>query len=124
MQCALRALLAALVLFGVAACGFEQPVAEADKALFLRVADLAPVGVRYRNSEAHEKFSKTKHLSGVYELSYQFQTLARQLALDEIVVNTWADEPAARRRSYELLAQTCGLPPRAATTRATEREGS
>jgi hypothetical protein len=67
-------LFAALVLFGVAACGFEQPVAETDKALFLRVADLARVGVRYPDSAAHEKFSKTKHLGGVYELSYQFQT--------------------------------------------------
>jgi hypothetical protein len=30
--------------------------------------------------------------------------LARRLDLDELVVNTWTFDPAARRRSYELLA--------------------
>ena len=31
------------------------------------------------------------------------------LELDELVVNTWAHEPAARRRSYALLAREFGL---------------
>ena len=35
--------------------------------------------------------------------------LAKELALDEIVVNTWTFEPAARHRSYELIAQAGGL---------------
>jgi luciferase family oxidoreductase group 1 len=43
----------------------------------------------------------------------RIEALARRLALDEIVVNTWTYDPAARRRSYELLAQTCGLAARA-----------
>jgi luciferase family oxidoreductase group 1 len=39
------------------------------------------------------------------ELGERLRTLARRLALDEIVVITWAHDPAARRRSYELLAR-------------------
>jgi luciferase family oxidoreductase group 1 len=31
--------------------------------------------------------------------------LAAQYGLDEIVINTWTHDPAARRRSYELIAQ-------------------
>ena len=36
--------------------------------------------------------------------------LADTLALDELVVNTWAHEPAVRRHSYALLATEFGLP--------------
>ena len=36
--------------------------------------------------------------------------LAQRLELDELVINTWAFEPTARRRSYELLAAAYGLP--------------
>jgi len=39
------------------------------------------------------------------EVGTQLRALAAQLALDELVVNTWAHEPAARRRSYALLAR-------------------
>jgi len=35
--------------------------------------------------------------------------LARRFALDEIVVVTWTHDPAARHRSYELLAAAFGL---------------
>ena len=34
---------------------------------------------------------------------------ARRLELDELVVVTWTHDPAARERSYELLAQAFGL---------------
>ena len=34
--------------------------------------------------------------------------LGRQLQLDEIVINTWAWDPLARRRSYELIAHAAG----------------
>ena len=36
--------------------------------------------------------------------------LAATLGLQELVVNTWAHDPAVRRRSYELLAQQFSLP--------------
>lgn len=35
--------------------------------------------------------------------------LAAELALDELVVNTWAHDPAVRRRSYALLSAEFGL---------------
>ena len=38
--------------------------------------------------------------------------LAADLELDEIVVNTWAHDPMARRRSYALLAESFKLTPR------------
>ena len=43
------------------------------------------------------------------EVGAQLRTLAEALQLDEIVVNTWAHEPAARRTSYALLAREFGL---------------
>ena len=33
------------------------------------------------------------------------RALAQQFALDEIVINTWAHDPAVRRHSYALLAR-------------------
>ena len=59
---------AAAALLAVAACGTEQPIGEADKALFLRVVDLADLGVSYPDAEAHETFSKQKLFDGSYEL--------------------------------------------------------
>ena len=35
----------------------------------------------------------------------QFRMLADELQFDEIVVNTWAHDPAARRTSHVLLAR-------------------
>lgn len=37
------------------------------------------------------------------------RALAAELQLDELVVNTWAHDPAVRRRSYALLAREFGL---------------
>ena len=34
---------------------------------------------------------------------------ARRLQLDEIVIVTWTHDAAARRRSYELIAQAAGI---------------
>ena len=39
----------------------------------------------------------------------QLRALAQELALDELVVNTWAHDPAVRRHSYALLAREFGL---------------
>jgi alkanesulfonate monooxygenase SsuD/methylene tetrahydromethanopterin reductase-like flavin-dependent oxidoreductase (luciferase family) len=38
----------------------------------------------------------------------KIQALAADLQLDEIVINTWAWDPLARRRSYELIARAAG----------------
>jgi luciferase family oxidoreductase group 1 len=42
----------------------------------------------------------------------QLRALATELDLDELVVNTWAHDPAVRRRSYALLADEFGLAPK------------
>lgn len=39
----------------------------------------------------------------------KLDALAEALQLDEIVVNTWAHDPAVRRTSYRLLAEAYGL---------------
>ena len=43
------------------------------------------------------------------QVAGQMRALADELQLDELVVNTWAHEPAARRSSYALLAREFGL---------------
>lgn len=45
------------------------------------------------------------------QVGAQLRTLAGELGLDHLVVNTWAHDPAVRRRSYTLLAQEFGLTP-------------
>jgi luciferase family oxidoreductase group 1 len=45
------------------------------------------------------------------QVGAQLRALATELQLDEIVVNTWAHDPAVRRTSYTLLAQEFGLQP-------------
>jgi hypothetical protein len=35
----------------------------------------------------------------------KLKELAAVFGLDEIVINTWTHDPAARHRSYELIAQ-------------------
>ena len=43
------------------------------------------------------------------QVAASLTALAQRLELDELVVNTWTFDPAARRRSYELLAAAFGL---------------
>jgi luciferase family oxidoreductase group 1 len=43
------------------------------------------------------------------QVADKLHTLARKLELDEIVINTWTFDPAARRHSYKLLADVFGL---------------
>jgi luciferase family oxidoreductase group 1 len=45
------------------------------------------------------------------QVGAQMRALAASLGLDELVVNTWAHEPAVRRRSYALLAREFALSP-------------
>jgi luciferase family oxidoreductase group 1 len=55
---------------------------------------------------------RAKALVGsVDEVATKLHALARELALDELVINTWAHDPAVRRRSYALLADAFGRAP-------------
>ncbi|HJV63893.1 MAG TPA: LLM class flavin-dependent oxidoreductase [Albitalea sp.] len=43
------------------------------------------------------------------QVGQQLRDLAAHFDLDELVINTWAHDPAVRRRSYALLAEEFGL---------------
>ncbi|MDE2628112.1 MAG: LLM class flavin-dependent oxidoreductase [Burkholderiales bacterium] len=43
------------------------------------------------------------------QVGAQMRALARELQLDEVVINTWAHDPAVRRHSYALLAREFAL---------------
>jgi luciferase family oxidoreductase group 1 len=43
------------------------------------------------------------------QVAERIRAVAGELALDEVVVNTWTFDPAARRHSYTLLARAFGL---------------
>ena len=45
------------------------------------------------------------------DVGKRIRTLAQELGIDEVVVLTWSHDPAARRRSYELLANEFALRP-------------
>jgi len=48
------------------------------------------------------------------QVAQQLRNEAQRLGLDELVIVTWTYDPAARMRSYELIAQAFDIPPRAA----------
>ncbi len=43
------------------------------------------------------------------QVAEKLRALAQQLTLDEIVINTWTFDPAARQRSYSVLASALAL---------------
>ncbi len=52
---------------------------------------------------------REKAIAGsVAQVADRLRALAAKFALDEIVINTWTHDPAARHRSYELLAKEFG----------------
>ena len=75
----------------------------------------SPDGIKARGFSADEwptvDAMRSKAFVGTAaEVGAQLRALASELQLDELVVNTWAHDPAARRISYALLAQEFGLP--------------
>ncbi|MBZ8141500.1 LLM class flavin-dependent oxidoreductase [Rubrivivax gelatinosus] len=56
--------------------------------------------------------SRAKTLVGAAaDVAARLRALARRLALEHVVVNTWAHDEAVRQRSYTLLAREFGLAP-------------
>jgi hypothetical protein len=74
-----QAFLCVLACLSLGACDTSEPVTDADKALFVRVSDLAAFGVRYPDAESRESFSKMKQVDGAYELVYKFETASGEL---------------------------------------------
>jgi luciferase family oxidoreductase group 1 len=56
-----------------------------------------------------ERLRSTALAGTAASVADRLHALALQLELSEIVINTWTFDPAARRRSYELLARALGL---------------
>jgi alkanesulfonate monooxygenase SsuD/methylene tetrahydromethanopterin reductase-like flavin-dependent oxidoreductase (luciferase family) len=63
-----------------------------------------------------EKLRAAALVGSAAQVAEKLHALARRLALDEIVINTWTFDPQARRHSYSLLANALGLTSFAATT--------
>jgi luciferase family oxidoreductase group 1 len=62
--------------------------------------------------EAYRQGLRRRAMVGTGEqVAARLRSLAEELQLDELVVITWTWDPQAQRRSYELLAQACGLQP-------------
>jgi luciferase family oxidoreductase group 1 len=74
----------------------------------------APTDIAARGFNADEMRTvqpmRDKALVGTAaQVAAKMRALADGLGLDELVVNTWAHEPAVRRRSYALLAEAFGI---------------
>ena len=62
------------------------------------------------DEQAIVEAARAKALVGnAAQVGAQMRALAASLGLDELVVNTWAHDPAVRRRSYALLAREFAL---------------
>ncbi|MDE2402374.1 MAG: LLM class flavin-dependent oxidoreductase [Burkholderiales bacterium] len=56
-----------------------------------------------------EAFRRKSFVGTAEQVGAQLRHLAGRLELDELVINTWAYNPAVRRQSYALLAREFGL---------------
>ena len=56
-----------------------------------------------------EKLREVALVGTASQVADKLLTLARRLELEEVVINTWTFDPAARRNSYALLARAFGL---------------
>ncbi|MBU6257992.1 MAG: LLM class flavin-dependent oxidoreductase [Burkholderiales bacterium] len=71
---------------------------------------LATRGYAAEEAAAVEAMRARALVGDAGQVADAMRRLARELELDHLVVNTWAHDPAVRRRSYALLAQAFGLP--------------
>ncbi|MBW3655817.1 MAG: LLM class flavin-dependent oxidoreductase [Gemmatimonadetes bacterium] len=84
-----------------------------------RFGPLLPPEQAEREYDASERYRlqelrRTAIVGSAAQVRQRLQALAEQLEVSELVIVTWAWDPAAQRRSYELLAREFGLAPPAA----------
>jgi luciferase family oxidoreductase group 1 len=72
-------------------------------------ADIAARGFSDDEMRSVEATRRKALVGSAAEVGARMRALAAALGLDELVVNTWAHDPAVRRRSYALLAREFGL---------------
>ena len=77
-------------------------------------AVLAARGFRAEDEPALAAMRAKAFVGEAGEVATRLRVLAAELQLDELVINTWAFDPAVRRRSYALLAREFGLAAKAA----------
>jgi luciferase family oxidoreductase group 1 len=56
-----------------------------------------------------ERLRRKAFVGTAQQVATNLAALAQRLELQELVINTWTFDPAARRRSYELLAAAFGI---------------
>ena len=71
----------------------------------------APESIRFDALEEQQLAGMRRRalVGNVAQVAQGLRHLAAELSLDEIVINTWAHDPAVRRHSYALLAREFGL---------------
>ncbi len=70
---------------------------------------LAATGFRPEDEPALAAMRARAFVGEAGEVAQRLRRLAAELQLDELVINTWAHDPAVRRRSYALLAREFDL---------------
>ena len=81
--------------------GLRNPLVSPERALAHRYMP--------EESAIVERLRRKAFIGTADRVETSLTALAQKLALDELVINTWTFDPAARRRSYELLAAAFGL---------------
>jgi len=81
----------------------------------------SPAAIAARGFDAGEEQSLMAMRARAFVGSAQtvgerIERLVEEFALDEVVINTWAHDPAVRRTSYGLIAERFGLTPRPVRT--------
>jgi len=72
-------------------------------------ADIAARGFTAAEAQTLAPMRSRAFVGSVATVRERIDRLVAQFALDEVVVNTWAHDPAVRRVSYALLAEAYGL---------------
>lgn len=76
----------------------------------LRAPDvIAREGFRPEELDSLAAMRRSAFVGSAAQVGARLRALAAELELDELVVNTWAWDPAVRRRSYRLLAREFDL---------------
>ena len=72
-------------------------------------ADIASRGFSAAEEQSLAPMRARAFVGSVATVRERIDRLVAQFSLDEVVVNTWAHDPAVRRTSYALLAEAYGL---------------
>ncbi len=73
--------------------------------------DIAAAGFSAEEQPIVDATRRKAFVGSAAQVADQLRVLAAALQLDELVINTWAHDPVARRHSYTLLAREFGLLP-------------